>query len=119
MSGYLIAGVVIVITVFFTLCRIAPLRRWLGYATLVDIAFTVLMLSLFHDTFSGLMAACFAGLLMAMVLTILRRSIGYERLQMYRDGWRLRSRWVSHAADAVQPPKFIRVLRNMWRARHA
>jgi len=121
MITYFTAGVVIVCTVFFTLCRVAPLRRWLGYATIVDVVFTVLMLTMFHATITGLMAATFAGLFMAIMLTVLRKVLGYEKAEFYIDGMRIKVRWIRHKAPGLglRPPKAIRVLINMWRARHA
>lgn len=113
------AGIVIVLTVFFTLCRVAPLRRWLGYATAVDVTFTVLMLSMFHATITGLMAATFAGLFMAITLTMLRKIIGYETAQFYIEGLIVKVRWIRHSpVKPIRAPKFIRVLLNMWRARN-
>lgn len=120
MITYFMAGVVIVATVFFTLCRVAPLRRWLGYATIVDVTFTVLMLSMFHATITGLMAATFAGLFMAITLTMLRKLIGYDTAQFYIDGFVIKVRWIRHSAvKPMRTPKIIRVVLNMWRARHA
>lgn len=119
MTGYLIAGIVIVVAVFFTLCRIAPLRRWLGYATIVDILFTVGMFSLFHDTFSGVMAACFAGLFMAVMLTALRKAIGYERMRIVRNGLQFSTVWVSYVPNRPRAPKFVRVVASMMQSKRA
>lgn len=100
MSGTFIAGIIVVVTVYFTLCRTAPLKRWLGYSTWLDLSFTVFMLWAFHDTYSGIVAAAFAGLFMAVSLTVMRRLLGYQRLKMVRNGWRIRWEWRDY------PPKW-------------
>jgi hypothetical protein len=108
MIAAVLAGLVIVLAVFVTLCRIMPLRRWLGYATLLDIVFMLGMLSMFHGTWSGVLAATCAGLFMALALTLLRKALGYERL--VRTGWRMAWKptaptWHTKLAS-VRVPKF-------------
>lgn len=91
MSGLLLifAGVMMAGTFFAMMGRI-NIRRFLGYATWIDIAFTIIMFSLFAHTFSGAVAGSVAGLCMAVGLSLLRKTIGYERLE--RHGWKYR--WV-------------------------
>lgn len=100
--GMVLAAAVIVATVFVTLCRVAPLRRWLGYATYVDVTFTILMFFAFHGTYSGIVAAAFSGLFMAFTLSCMRNALGYERLAVKRVRWSegiIQLTWVKY------PPK--------------
>lgn len=63
------------------------MRKFLGYAGYVDVMFTILIFALFAHTFSGVIAGTFAGLFMAIGLTIMRNMLGYERLK--RRGFKL------------------------------
>ncbi len=85
MEGMIMAGFVLVVTMFVVMARI-NLLRFLGYSTIVDIAFTVLMFIMFAHTFSGVVAGSFAGLFMAAGLTLARKLVGYERLVFKRTG---------------------------------
>ncbi|WP_233402363.1 hypothetical protein, partial [Segatella copri] len=57
---------------------------FLGYAAAVDVAFTILMFFMFAGSFSGIVAAAFAGLFMTVMLHILRQTIGYDKLKFVR-----------------------------------
>lgn len=74
-----LAGVLMSLTFFVMMGRI-NMRRFLGYATLIDIVFTILIFWIFAHTFSGAVAGAVAGLCMAVGLSLLRRIIGYDRL---------------------------------------
>lgn len=87
MTGFMIAGMMIVLTVLVMMAR-TNLRRWLGYANIVDVMFTIVIIALFHSTFSGVVAASFAGVFMSLMLWILRSSIGCERLSLKRVSWK-------------------------------
>lgn len=94
-GGLLIfAGVVMAITFFAMMGRI-NMRRFLGYATWIDIAFTILIFWLFAHTFSGVVSGAVAGLALTVGLTVMRKTMGYERLK--RVGLRLQ--WVSYPPD--------------------
>ncbi|AGC35574.1 hypothetical protein HOS22_gp05 [Rhizobium phage RHEph08] len=102
-AGLIVAGFALTLTFFLTMHRTGFLRRFLGYAGYVDVLFTILIFALFAHTFSGVIAGTFAGLFLAIGLTILRNTLGYERLHFervawYRGGYRMR--WVYH------PPKW-------------
>lgn len=77
------AGVAMSLTFFAMMGRI-NMRRFLGYATYIDIGFTIIMFWLFAHTFSGAVAGAVAGLCMAIGLSVLRKIMGYERLQRRR-----------------------------------
>lgn len=83
MSGFLVAGMMIVMTCLVMMAR-TNLRRWLGYANFVDVMFTIVIIWLFHDTFSGVVAASFAGVFMSFMLWALRCSIGCDVLSVKR-----------------------------------
>lgn len=97
MSMFIVAGLITVLACIVTMAR-SNLRRWLGYATAVDMCFTLGMLYMFHGTYSGIVAASFASFFMAISLTLLIRCIGYERAKVVR--WHLVKlptvEWVYH-----------------------
>lgn len=65
---------------FVTAARVMSVKLLLGYATIVDVAFTVGLLFVFSGTLGGMLIAVLAGLMMAVCLSVMRRYIGYERL---------------------------------------
>lgn len=83
MLGFVVAGMMMVLTILVMMAR-TNLRRWLGYANIVDVMFTIVIIFLFHDTFSGVVAASFAGVFMSIMLWVLRCSIGCERIALKR-----------------------------------
>lgn len=87
MIGYVFSGFCVVLCVLSMMAR-SNLKRWLGYANVVDIAFTLFMILLFHGTFSGVVSAATAGVWMSVLLQILRKSMGCERLVIAK-----RERW--------------------------
>lgn len=91
-AGLIFAGGALTLTLFLVMHRTGLLLRFLGYAGIVDIVFTVFIFALFAHTFSGTIAGTFAGLFMAIGLTVMRNMMGYERLQ--RRGFKLV--WVYH-----------------------
>lgn len=118
--GMIVAAAVMVATVFVTLCRVGPLRRWLGYSTYIDVAFTLMMFIAFHGTYSGIVAAAFAGLFMAGTLSCLRRTLGYEKLQWRKARWSegiIRLSWISYAPKQFwtrsRTPLHTRLLRGL------
>jgi hypothetical protein len=101
-TGLIVSGFALTLTFFLMMQRTGKLRKFLGYAGWVDVAFTVLIFALFAHTFSGVVAGTFAGLFLALGLTLLRKTIGYERLQWVKCGrfmWKLS--WVYFAPTGV------------------
>lgn len=96
MFGMVVAGLVLVLSFFTVMARI-NLLRFLGYSTIVDVFFTVLMFLMFHGSYGGIVAGAFAGLFMALGLTIVRNTLGYERLEFVRTRWVVKLTWVYHA----------------------
>ncbi|QPC44918.1 hypothetical protein HW532_20795 [Kaustia mangrovi] len=87
MFSLMLAGLIVSITALITLARL-NLRRWLGYAAVVDVSFTAILVFLFAGTFSGVVAAAASGLWMTIMLLVLRKLIGMERLSLRRAPWR-------------------------------
>lgn len=85
MSGMLLifAGIAMAGTMFAMMQRI-NMRRCLGYATWLDICFTILMFVILGHTFSGAVSGAVAGLCLAVGLSVMRKTMGYERLQRQR-----------------------------------
>lgn len=83
----ILAGLMTVFMVFCLMARI-NLKRFLGYPNTVDILFTLFCLVAMHGTFSGIVAAAFAGVFMSVGLYFVRCSIGSETLRVKRGGWK-------------------------------
>ncbi|QOE32064.1 holin class I [Rhizobium phage Palo] len=99
MAGLILAGFALTTTFFLVMHRTGALRKFLGYAGLIDIMFTILIFALFAHTFSGVIAGTFAGLFLALGLTLMRNIVGYERLHLRRVKWYkgfIRAEWVYH-----------------------
>lgn len=84
MQGYIISGFMVVLTLLIIMQR-TGMRKWLGYSNIVDITFTIVMIYLFHGTFSGVVSAAFAGVIFSFSLSALKAVMGYELLT--RSGW--------------------------------
>lgn len=100
MAGFMLAGIMMVLTILIMMARM-NLRRWLGYANIVDVMFTIVIIALFHDTFSGVVAASFAGVFMSIMLWVLRCSVGCERLKFVKvplNKGLCRLRWIEISA---------------------
>lgn len=95
MTALIVAGLAIVGTVLFTIARLS-IRRWLGYANILELVFTIGMIYMLHATFSGIIAAAFAGIIMSVMLQVLRKTMGVERYKIERVSWRrgfIRAGW--------------------------
>lgn len=93
MSGMFVAGFILCIAMLLTLARM-DILKFLGYATLVDVLFTVIMFEMFAGTFMGIVAGAFAGLCMTTLLYVLKYLMGYKRLRVYRHGVKIGMHWV-------------------------
>lgn len=84
----IITGIVIFLSLLLIALKLPPrtLLRWLNYHVLIDIVVTVLVLIVHIGTFSGVMAATFAGLLTSVTTTLARRLIGFIRKGKYHPG---------------------------------
>ena len=71
--------------IFIKLKRRTMLRL-LRYDLAIDVAVTILVLAIHWGTFSGVMAATFAGLLTSAGTTIAKRCFGYIKRGQYTPG---------------------------------
>lgn len=85
MLGFMMAGIMTVLCVMMMMAR-TDMRKWLGYSNAVDVAFTIIMVIMFHDTFSGVVSAACAGVFMSLMLWSFRNTIGYKKLKLRRKG---------------------------------
>ena len=60
--------------------------RWLRYDILLDLAVTLIVLVVHFGTFSGVMAATFAGLLTSVGTSLAKRLFGYIQGDQYFPG---------------------------------
>ena len=60
--------------------------RWLRYDILLDLAVTMIVLVVHFGTFSGVMAATFAGLLTSVGTSLAKRVFGYIKGDQYFHG---------------------------------
>jgi hypothetical protein len=74
------------------ICFKLGIRRVLGYDALFDIFATLLLLWMFEGTYSGMIAASIGGLVITAELWVLKKRLGYERLE-YKNG---ELRWTHH-----------------------
>jgi hypothetical protein len=83
MGAMFVSGFIVTLTVLVMLARM-NIRRWLGYASILDVSFTVFLVWIFHGTFSGVVSAAASGLTMTIMLCVLCKLLGVERLSMRR-----------------------------------
>ena len=72
--------------IFIKLKRRTMLRL-LRYDMAIDVAVTVLTLAIHWGTFSGVMAATFAGLLTSIGTSLAKKAFGYIEGQHYHPGY--------------------------------
>ena len=60
--------------------------RWLRYDIVVDIAVSLIVLAVHFGTFSGVMAATFAGVLTSLGTSLAKRLFGYIQGDQYFPG---------------------------------
>lgn len=73
------AGIVSAIAFYIVFWKI-DIRKICGYEVAVDIASTILLMLMFAGTYTGMIAAVIAGLLLSVMLMITKWFVGYERL---------------------------------------
>lgn len=84
-----ITGLVIFLSTILVLIKLPRLwmLRALRYDIAIDVAVSVVVLALHFGTFSGLVAATFAGLLTSVATSAAKRAFGYIRAGRYYPGW--------------------------------
>lgn len=73
-------GFIMAASLTVTLRRVMTFRIIFGYATLIDVVFTSLLVWLFHGTLAGMSGAAVAGLVIAVGLSVGKWACGYRRL---------------------------------------
>lgn len=68
-------------------------KKVAGYAWIVDIALFALLLYLFKGTYAGMMTGIMAGLMITAFLKVFRGTVGYSKLHISRDDWRVNITW--------------------------
>lgn len=76
-----LSGILTVCSLLAFVARIIPLKLFFGYATYIDVTFTILMFVVFHGTLGGAMTATAGGLFLSGVLTAGRYVFGYSRVK--------------------------------------
>ena len=73
------------VIIFIKLPR-RTMLRWLNYDAVLDVAVTLIVLAIHFGTFSGVMAATFAGLLTSVGTSLAKRVFGYIKGDQYFHG---------------------------------
>lgn len=83
------SGVLVFIGMLLLLMKLPrrTLLRLLGYDVAVDLAVSAVTLAIHWGTFSGIMAATIAGLLMSLTTCGLRHLVGYIKHGKYQPGY--------------------------------
>lgn len=77
------AGFITAIGVIWLLCRFGA-RRAAGHALLIDIVSTAVLTWVFIGTYAGMVTGAFAAVIISVFLTFVRKTFGYERLELKR-----------------------------------
>jgi len=78
-------GLISVAAIMFLLLKM-NIRKWLWIDVILDIGVTVLFISMFAGTFSGMVAAVMAGTIFSVILFVLKKVLGYQRFTL--RGWK-------------------------------
>lgn len=81
-------GIVIFLSLVFLFAKLKrrTMLRLLRYDLAIDVAVSALVLTIHWGTFSGIMAATFAGLLTSAGTSAAKRTFGYIRGNQYHVG---------------------------------
>ncbi len=79
--GFLVA------TAFIVVCCRINLKRIVGYPVLADLTATAMFCILMAGTLTGMSVAIVAGLVFSAVVTIVRKTMGYERFNLTTRTW--------------------------------
>ena len=82
-------GIVIFLSLAFVFIKLKrrTMLRLLRYDMAIDLAVTVLALAIHWGTFSGVMAATFAGLLTSVGISLVKKAFGYIDGHHYHPGY--------------------------------
>lgn len=91
------AGVISALAIYVLFIKVG-IRRVCGYDVAADILATLLLMVMFAGTYTGMIAAVIAGLLLSVMLLATKRLLGYERLTL--DNGHLSWKRYSHTGIA-------------------
>ena len=78
------AGLLTAIGVIWILCRM-NLKRVAGYALAWDVGLTAGLAFIFVGTYAGMVTGIFAGVIVSVFLTGVKKTVGAERLGLSRN----------------------------------
>ena len=104
MLGMILAGFILTMAMLLTMARL-DIRKFLGYASIVDVIFAALMFEMFAGSYGGIVAGAFAGLFMTGMLYVLKSTLGYKRLTL--------KGWVYHAPSITKGRDWSAVLKGL------
>lgn len=81
LSVALASSVIVCAAIIITLARVLPVKLMLGYATYIDVFFTIALVFFMSGTLGGELIAASAGLLLALFLTVGRYVFGYSKVK--------------------------------------
>lgn len=102
-------GILMSFTILIVMARLG-LRKFMGYPAILDATVVLLLGALLHGTFGGVTAAISGGLFFSLMITVIRRLYGYEKLT--RRGWVV----VSHGALFTQLQEGTNVC-HIWKSK--
>lgn len=83
------SGIIVFLSAVLVLVKLP--RRWLlrvlHYDLAVDLVVSAIVLTLHFGTFTGIMAATFAGLLTSLATSAAKRAFGHIQGNRYFPGW--------------------------------
>lgn len=89
MESILLPSAITCCAVYIVLWQL-DIQKILGYHVLFDISFTVILSMLFAGTYSGMLVAMAAGLMLSVLLLLTKWFIGYKKI----IGWKkCRPQW--------------------------
>lgn len=89
MESIFLPATITFVAIYIVLWQL-DIYKILGYHVLVDICVTITLATLFAGTYSGVMVAMLAGLMLSIALLITKWLIGYKRITHWH---RMRPVW--------------------------
>lgn len=77
-------GILSAIVLLIVMARLG-IRKFMGYPAVLDVVVTLTLAWLLHGTYVGMTAAIIGGLFFSLMITIIRKTLGYQRLTT--RGW--------------------------------
>jgi fatty acid desaturase len=96
MISIITGGIVSAMAVLFMAFKFGNIRRVLHFDIIIDIVSTLALTFMLAGTFVGMMTAIFGGAIISIVLFLLKKIIGHDKLTI--TGWKPANRpdWITH-----------------------